>query len=443
MSIFSKENFCMQSKVPSRFVSLIPFIFFVVTFAFSSIFSEYAVAPLFACTVAIVIAICFTFAKTVPFATRIELFIAGSGRQTAIATCYILVLSALFTYVVDLIGGTAAAVNCGMALLPHSLVLPGLFTIISLFATSIGSSMGTIAAFLPIALGIAKKLQIDPAFISGLVVGGAMLGDNLSIISDTTIAATQTVGCTMYEKFRTNLKLVVPAFLITCAVLLYYNQSLGITASFETVPFTLQQFVLIIPYLIMFILAPLQIDVLAILLFGISAGLAIGISHGVFTFSQSTQLLLQGFAANQSIQEVVLLVLLVAGLSAIVEFNGGIAYLFEHVSMRVKGKAGAEFAISILVFLVNAAVAINTIAILITGPMAKTVAEKFGIEKARMASLIDIVSCICQGVLPYGPQLLLASSLAHVSSMAIIPHLHYQWSITFVLIASSAMIYRK
>ena len=303
--------------------------------------------------------------------------------------------------------------------------------------------MGTIAAFLPIALGIGKKLEVDPAFMSGLIVSGAMLGDNLSIISDTTIAATQTIGCSMADKFRTNLALVVPAFLMTCLILLYYNQFIVVSSSFDVVPFTFQQFILIIPYLIMFSLAPLQIDVLAILLFGILVSFAIGMSYDIFTFSQSTHLLLQGFAANQSIQEVVLLVLLVAGLSALVEYNGGITYLFELVSIRAKSKVGAECAIGLLVFLVNAAVAINTIAILITGPVAKTVAEKFNIEKSRMASLVDIVSCICQGILPYAPQLLLASSLAQVPSVSIIPYLHYQGAIAFVLMVSSLIAYRK
>lgn len=431
----------MQNKAHTSWISLLPLVLFVMLFMMSSLFSSTPISPLFSCLVAIIVALVFIFPADVPFNKRIELFVVGSSHTTAIATCYILFLSAIFSFVVTKIGGTQAAVNIGMTLLPDAYILPGFFTIVSLFATAIGSSMGTIAAFLPIGLGLATQLELDPAFMAGLVVGGAMLGDNLSIISDTTIAATQTTGCTMRDKFITNFKLVLPAFIMTCAVLIYYNAAIPVHTYATETTLSLSDLLKVVPYLVLFVLAPCNIDVLALLVIAIISGMGIGIWQGIFTFTQSTHLLLEGFSGNSSIEEVIILVLFVAGLSYLIEYNGGITYLFEHISLRVKSRAAAELSVALLVFLVNMAVAINTIAILITGPVAKNVADKFGIARKRMASLIDITACICQGIIPYAPQLLLAGSLAKISSVSIMPYLYYQWFIALVTLGSIGVNY--
>lgn len=432
-----------MEKSHQSFISLLPLVLFVSFFLGATILFAQPVSALFPCILALLFALFFTFSKDIPFNKRIELFIQGSSQHTAIATCYILVLSAIFTYVLDLIGGTDAAVVLGMALLPTRCILPGFFTLVSLFATTIGSSMGAIAAFLPIGLGIANTLGIDPALMCGIVVGGAMLGDNLSVISDTTIAATQTTHCKMHDKFKANSILVLPAFLLTSALLLYLNQGINVDlltlSSAQEISFS--TVVPVLPYLFIFILAPCNIDVIALLLGGIAIAIALGVAQGNFTFLESTGFFLKGFACNTSVQEVFLLILLVAGLSYIVEYNGGINYLFEKVSHKIHTKAGAEITIAILVFLVNMAVAINTIAILVTGPVAKSIADKVGISKERVASLIDVVACICQGILPYAPQLLLAASLARISSISILPFLHYQWFIALVTVCSIVKTY--
>lgn len=431
-------------KTPdSSFNAITPLILFVILFLFSSLMWGQTISPLFPCLLAIIYSLLCTFKKEISFNKRIELFITGSSQQTAIATCYILFFSAIFSYVLNLIGSTHIAVHASLTAIPAHLLLPGFFSLVSFFAIAIGSSMGAIAAFIPIGLGIGSTLKADPALMCGIVVGGAMLGDNLSIISDTTIAATQTTGCKMSDKFKANFLMVIPAFIGTLIILFYLNSSLALSNVISTQGHALswEQIIPICPYLLVFLLAPLNIDVLALLVGGIFLGTAIGIWQGTFTFLQSTALLIDGFAQNTSIQEVLILVLFVAGLSYLVEYNGGIQYLIDHLSRKIKSRAAAEMSISLLVFLVNMAVAINTIAILVTGPVAKRIADQFNIEKKRVASLIDIVACICQGILPYSAQLLLAASLAKISSISIMPYLHYQWLMALVTFGSIGHTY--
>ena len=431
-----------MEKGQPTFNSLTPFLIFVSLFLYSTLCTHQSISSLFCAIIALSYAIVFPLTSRTGFNDRIALFIAGSAHPTAIATCYILLFSAIFTHIVNVIGGTHNAVHIGMHLLPTQFLLPGFFTVISLFATAIGSSMGAIAAFLPIGIGIGTQLHINPALISGIVVSGAMLGDNLSIISDTTLAATQATHCAMKDKFWANLWLVIPAFVCTIIVLIWINSTI-ITATY--VPTTghiqLQQLITIIPYLVLFVLAPFNIDVIFLLIIGIATAIVIGITQQHFTLSESSMIIFEGFSKNTSIQEVFLLVLFVAGIAHIVEHQGGIAYVCNKIAPHITTKSSAECAIALLVFLVNAVVAINTIAILLTGPVARHIALKAGIAKERVASLIDIVACICQGILPYAPQLLLAASLASISPTAIIPYLHYQWFILAVTVLSIGRTY--
>jgi len=304
--------------------------------------------------------------------------------------------------------------------------------------------MGAIAAFLPIGIGLAKSLGINASLMAGIVVGGSMLGDNLSIISDTTIASTQTVGARMTDKFKANLLLVIPAFILTNAVLLFMNFKLHGQFVIQTLePLTALELIKTIPYAIVIFLTLAGIDVVAVLISGILASMVIGITLGMFTFAQSTQFILTGLVADSSMIEVLILALFVAGLAHIVEHNGGISYLLAKCSRHIKNKAQAELSIVVLTFIVNAAVGINNIAILIAGPMAKHIGDTFDITKKRNACLLDISACVCQGILPYAPQLLLAGSLAGVSSISIIPYLHYQWFVALVLMISICKTYFK
>lgn len=424
----------MNRYATAGIIHLLPFAIFVGLFVCSLVFFNGTISPIFSCLVAITVAL-MLMPRHISFNKRIEIALQGSAHPTIIAMCYIYILSAVFTYTLKLIGGLDAAVQIGMRIIPESYLLPGFFTIVSLFATAIGSSMGAIAAFLPIGLGIAHKVQVDPAFMAGIVVGGAMLGDNLSIISDTTIAAVQTTHCSMKEKFSHNLRLVIPAFVFTFITLTILNGQGGYSLhALDITSIGYDHIVKTTPYMLIFVCAILGMDVIPVLLVGIIWAASIGISYRVLTFTRATGLLLEGFAHDSGgIQEVLILSLLVAALSHLVEYNGGISYILEKLSTRIKSERSAELHISLLIFLVNAAVAINTIAILITGPVAKKVGNAHGVSNARVATLIDIVACICQGILPYAPQLLLAASLAGVSTTAIMPYLYYQGYILVVL----------
>ncbi len=427
----------------ATFFQLTPFIIFVSLFLISTIWFTSKISPIFSCLIAVVFSF-FTFLDKTPFNKKMDIFLAGASHPTVIAMIYIFIFSSVFTYVLEQIGAISAAVFFSLKLIPCSLILPGFFTVVAIFAVAIGTSMGTIVAFLPIGIGIAQKIGVSPALMSGLVVGGAMLGDNLSIISDTTIAATQTVGARMQDKFWENLRYVIPAFLLTLIVLIFINNSIThVDLDLVVEPVGFIGLIKLIPYIIILGLALLGIDVIAVLVIGILATLVIGIFLGYFSVIESSSLILDGFTKTRSIHEVLILALLVAGLSKIAEYNGGLDYLLKNLSKRVKSSIGAEIVISILIFLINAAVAINTIAILITGPVAKHIGDKFGVSAKRNAALLDIFSCICQGILPYAPQLLLAGSIAGISSVSIIPHLHYQFFIFVVTVLSMARTYRK
>ena len=425
------------------FFSLAPFLVFIGLFCAPPLLFSFHLPAIFSCLVAIMCAL-FTFARSVPFNERIAIFLSGGANTTVIAMLYIFILSSTFTHVLKLIGAIDSVVSAGLYFLPHNLVLPGLFIITSLFATAIGSSMGAIASLGPIAMGIASQLDIPPALMIGIVVGGAMLGDNLSLISDTTIAATQTTNTAMSDKFKANILLVMPAFAITLAILVGLNQwYLTSHIHLETQAVGMSNAIAMLPYGVVFMLALCGVDVILALLASIFIALIIGLAQGTFSLAQSTHLFFDGFAQDRSMQEVLVLVLFVSGLSRMVEYNGGITYLLHRLSQKSTGKASAELSIALLTFLVNAAVAINTIAILIAGPVAKIIADRAGIQGKRVASLLDIVACICQGILPYAPQLLLASSIAGVSSIAIMPYLHYQWAILVITAASIYKTYRQ
>jgi Na+/H+ antiporter NhaC len=418
----------------NNLLQLSPFFLFVSLFIVSTIWFDGQFSAVASCMIAIIYAF-MLFKK--PLNEKIGIFLTGTAQPTILAMTFIFILSGAFTYILQKIGATECAINLGLCIIPAQFVLPGFFILVSFFATAIGSSMGTIAAFVPIALGMSSKLGLAPELLAGITVSGAMLGDNLSVISDTTIAAAQTTGSNMTDKLKANIVLVIPAFLMTLAWLTYLNY--GLTLQAETaLCYQLCDVIKILPYILVFVLTALGLDVIGVLVLAIVAAAAIGIMHGNFTVLQASQLITEGFTASPGLQEVLILVLFIAGLSHIVEYNGGVHYLVEHIGRCVKTKSGAEWAITALTFLINAAVAINTIAILVAGPIAKQIGDKFKIAPKRVACLLDITACICQGILPYAPQLLLAGSLAHVSGVSIMPYLHYQYAIALVLVCSIA-----
>jgi Na+/H+ antiporter NhaC len=430
-----------SKKKRAHFLQLTPFFVFIGLFSALHIIYRSTETEtksgfaLFACLIAVLFSL-FTFVKKTDFNKKIQIFISGSAQSIILYMCYIFIFSSVFAHVASRIGGVDAAVKFGLFLIPPSYILPGLFATVSLFAVTIGSSMGSIAAFMPIAWGFSQKLGINPSLIAGLVVGGSMLGDNLSFISDTTLAAARSTGCRMTDKFKANVRLVIPAFILTLIVL-YFVDGGGASSSLIAInPIVLSDFIKVIPYIAVFSLALLGIDVLAVLVIGTVCAAGIGMMYNSFTFIEATSFLFEGFYLQPGMVNVLVLVMLIAGLAKIIEYNGGLAYVLEKWQPKIKTKAGAEITIASLVFIINAAIAINTIAILIVGPVAKTIGTHFGIRRARLASILDIFACVCQGFAPYTPQLLLASTIANVSSISVLPYLHYQFIIAIVALLS-------
>lgn len=385
-------------------------------FAFYQIKSPVAILP--------AIALAFLLAK-VSFNQALATFIKGVGENTIITMVLIFLLAGAFASVMKSIGAVDATVNFALASIPTSFVLPGLFIIGAFIATAMGTSMGTIAAIAPVALGVSQVSDIELVLAVASVVGGAMFGDNLSIISDTTIAATRTQNCDMKDKFRMNVIVALPAALITLVVLYFAGADSQLEGIGE------YEYVLILPYLFVLTLAVLGINVFIVLFSGLLLASGIGFFHqDAYGVAQISQDIYTGFGA---MQETLLLSLLIGGLAALMQSEGGLTWISNKLQRLVlkltalglmKTKAG-EICIAMLVALMNLATANNTIAILISGSVAKDIAQKYDISGARSASLLDIFSCVVQGLIPYGAQILLASSIAIISPLALVGNIYY------------------
>ena len=392
--------------------------------------------PIFAAISAIVFSM-FTFQERATISKKIKIFISGVARPTVIYMCFIFIFSSIFSHIASLCGGVDSAITFCNILIPEQWLLPGLFTAIALFSLTIGSSIGGIATFTPIAVGMASKLGVDPALMAGIAVGGAMLGDNLSVISDTTIAAIHTTGCDPYEKFKGNAMLVLPAFVITIIILSFIGSQVYVPLQASlTLTWEFADFVKVIPYLAVFIFALIGIDVLAVLASGAFSAAFIGIMYGKFSVVSAMTFFFEGFYQQKGIVSIFFLVMLIAGLSRIVEHNGGIKYLLNKFKANTSSKADAEQSIALLVVFLEFAMARNTIAILIAGPMAQQIGGKFKVKNSRIATLLDIFACTIHGLLPYSSQLLLAAAMAGTTTFAVMPHLYYLYVILVVSILS-------
>jgi len=437
-----------KKKRKASFVQLLPFFASVLSFlALNAAYPD--VDPLarrsfilFSCCVAIITSF-LTYRKKTSLNQKVRIFISGATRPTIVYMSFIFIFSAAFTHAAERIGSIQTAVDCGLRLIPTYAVLPGLFILISTFAFMIGSSLGSIAAFMPIAIGFGTTLSLDTSLLAGIVVGASLLGDNLSLISDTTIAAAKTTGCTMKDKFRTNVFLVFPALVMTTFILFIFNQ-IHVSDVFLTIkPFIGTDILRIAPYGVILALSIAGVDVLAVLVIGALTAGSIGIALGSFTFLEATSFLFKGFYGSQGMVTVFLLVLLIAGLAKTIEHNGGIEYLVNKWHPRIKSRWAAEVSIALFGNLITSAIVSNTVAILISGPIALRIGTSFGIARERIASLIDIFACISYGLLPYGPPLLLASAICNISPLSIFPYLHYQYCIFVVCMISIIIMSRK
>ncbi|MEZ9898833.1 Na+/H+ antiporter NhaC family protein [Vibrio breoganii] len=365
--------------------------------------------------------------------TAIEQFLQGVGHTDIIAMCVIYLLAGAFAAVASATGGVEATVNLGLTMIPTALILPGIFIISAFIATSMGTSMGTIAAVAPVALGIANAADMDVALTAGVVLSGAMFGDNLSIISDTTIAATRSQGCQMRDKFKENIRIALPAALFAL-VLFGINSKASQVPSVEAV-----DWIKVIPYLTILVLAVSGVNVFVVLSLGIVLAGAIGfVSTTDYTVSGFANDIYTGFG---NMQEIFLLSMLIGGISALMKQQGGLAYITDRVSRMIRGhknsQRGAEMGIASVVSLTNLCTANNTVSIIVAGGVAKELAQENQVSAKRSASLLDIYSCVIQGVLPYGAQILLLGSIFGLSPLAVVANSYYCF---FLAIAAALTI---
>lgn len=429
------------AKISPSFIALTPLLLFLATFIgaglyFQSIgtdFAFYQLPSVVAILPAIILGLLLSKQK---LNTAIETFIAGIGHSNIIAMCLIYLLAGAFAAVAKATGGVDATVAMGLSMIPSNLLLPGFFLIAAFIATAMGTSIGTIAAVAPIALGVSEQANIDVALMAGTVIGGALFGDNLSIISDTTIAATRSQGCEMKDKFKENIFFALPACIITLALLTYLGGGDVQLAATE------YEFVNVIPYLAILILAVSGLNVFVVLTVGILlAGMSGFISGDVqgnsYTFVTYANDIFAGF---KNMQEIFVLSMLVGGLAALMQQQDGLQFISQKIEKIIarlshkdsnnnanskKNTAIPEFGIASLVALTNSAVANNTVSIIVSGDIAKALADKHNISPKRSASLLDIFACIVQGLIPYGAQALLAASIFSISPVAAITNTWY------------------
>ncbi|MGV2840390.1 Na+/H+ antiporter NhaC family protein, partial [Vibrio cyclitrophicus] len=365
-------------------------------------------------------------------------FLSGVGHKDIIAMCMIYLLAGAFAAVAKASGGVDATVNLGLSAIPTSMILPGIFLISAFIATAMGTSMGTIAAVAPVALGIADSAGMSIPLTAGVVLSGAMFGDNLSIISDTTIAATRSQGCEMRDKFKENIRIALPAALIAIVIFAFNSTATQVP---ETGPI---EWLKVLPYITILILAVSGMNVFVVLTIGIllAGGVSLGSveNYGMTDYAQDI------YAGFGNMQEIFLLSMLIGGLSELMRRQGGLAFLTNLVSGLIRafgsshskqanGRA-SELGIAGLVSMVNLCTANNTVAIIVSGSVARQLAEENNVSPRRSASLLDIFSCVIQGVLPYGAQVLLLGSVFNLSPLDIVANSYYCFALAIVAVVA-------
>lgn len=368
------------------------------------------------------------------FEEKLNTMARGAGEENIMIMCLVFILAGAFSASVKAAGGADATVNFGLSILPGNVAVVGVFIIGCFISTSMGTSVGTIVALAPIAIGISEKTGISMALCIGAAVCGAMFGDNLSMISDTTIAATRTQGCAMKDKFRENFKIALPAAIVTAII--FFVSTMGTNyAPAEELTYNV---VRIIPYLVVLIGALVGLNVFLLLVGGTVLSLAIGIAYGDFGLLDTFKIMGDGI---MSMYDITVISILVAGVVSLVRQNGGIDWILYMIRRCIHGKKGAEIGIAALSSVVDCSTANNTVAIVIAGPIAKEIAEDYDISPKRTASLLDIFTSTFQGIIPYGAQLLYAAAATEmatqkISSVQIVPYCYYP-----ILLGVSALLF--
>lgn len=408
----------MNQEKKGRAIALLPIgVFLVIFIGAGVLFHDFYTMPaIVGFLIALIVA--FLQNKRLRFADKLTIVSKGIGEENIVTMCLIFLAAGAFSGTIQAAGGVESTVNLGLSIMPSSIAVVGLFVIGCFISVSMGTSVGTITAMTPIGVGIAEKTGIAMPICVGAVVCGAMFGDNLSMISDTTIADVRTQGCEMKDKFKENFLIVLPAAIIT-AVLFFFmarGNAGDIQGNLE------YDIIKVIPYLVVLIGALIGINVFVILIAGTVLAAIVGVGTGAFAIGELFQKMGAGVT---SMYDITVISIIVAAIVALVKEYGGIEFILKLIKKNINGPKGGEFGISVLALLVDCCTANNTVAIVMAGPIAKEISDEFGVSAKRSASLLDIFASVGQGMIPYGAQLLTAASLSALSPVQIMPYLFY------------------
>ena len=431
-----REDFMEKKQANAK--ALLPILVFLILYLGSGIYFEYIkpqegqmgfyiMSVVAAFGLALIVA--FVQNRKLSFNEKVHVCAQGIGDDNIVIMLFIFLMAGAFSGLASAAGGASSTANLMLSIIPGRFVVPGIFVIACLISMAMGTSVGTITVLVPIAAEVAASTHMSLALIVGTVVGGAMFGDNLSVISDTTIAATRTQGVEMKDKFKVNFKIALPAALITLVILIVYSTQ-NPAAKLDNYDFNIW---LAIPYFIVLILALVGLNVFLLLGLGILLFFLIGGAAGTISFSTGFLAMGEG---TSGMFETMIVTILVASISALMKEYGGFEAVLAFIRRRAKGKKGGMFGICALTGLMDISTANNTVAIVIAAPIAREISKEFNVEPKKVASLLDTSSCIFQGLIPYGAQILVAAGIAGISSLQIMPFLFYQFLLTICLVIS-------
>lgn len=398
--------------------ALLPLLLFVLLFLGVGIVSgDFTTMPLnVAITITVIVALLMNRKES--FAKKVEVFTKGAGHSNIILMMLIFILAGAFSTTAEKMGGVTSTVNLGLSLIPQNLIIVGLFVICMFVSISMGTSVGTVAAIAPVGFGFAQATDVPAALAMATVVGGAMFGDNLSMISDTTIAAVRTQRTKMSDKFRVNFKIVLPGAILTIIILFLLTNGISIDHA-KNYDYNLFK---VIPYLLVLILALIGVNVIIVLIGGTALAGVIGLIDGSFGWKGLLSAVSKGIIG---MEDIAMIALLIGGLVGIIQHNGGIDWLLQFVRSKVKSKRGAELGIASLVSAADISTANNTISIIMSGPLAKNIADEYDVDPRKSASVLDIFGGCFQGLLPYSPQVISAAGVAGISPFLLVPYSIY------------------
>lgn len=416
-------------------IALSPIIVFILFYLVTSIIAgDFYKIPI---TVAFLVSSIYAIAifSGRPLAQRINSYSRGAASEQMMLMIWIFVLAGAFAHSAKSMGSIDATVNLALSFLPPQMIFAGMFLAACFISLSIGTSVGTIAALTPIAVGLAQETGTDLALMTAIIVGGSFFGDNLSFISDTTIMATQTQGCRLSDKFRVNMFIVAPAAFIILIIYVFLGLDTHAPQNVEAV-----EWVKVIPYLTVLVTAVCGMNVMAVLTLGIILSGLIGMFTGSFDIFGWFGAMGDGIL---SMGELIIVTMMAGGMLELIKQQGGIDFIIRLLTRRVSGKRGAELSIAALVSFVDVCTANNTVAILTVGGIAKQIGDRYGVDNKKCASILDTFSCFIQGVIPYGAQILIAAGLASINPVAILPYLYYPFALGVVALLSILLRYPK